>query len=421
LGREPENDAAVAAHVGGDILALATNLVASEEHRNLMRAVRAEDVIRLYREILGREPENDATVAAHVGRPLFDVAMDFAHSDEFRARARRAIPAQEIQEFCALFLGSFADDTWIIELAQILRFHQISIVALMDNLLRMHLRRRGIAAADDTWRLDHKPPYIHLREQPDYMPTRHFGTRITLVVPTVNSENWIRHLAEFYDTTGIKPLYAVDSRTTDSTREILAGRGDRWIEVTAEAERVEALLPAILRKVDTPWVLRLDDDELPSPELLRFADETADGETADGAEAPVWGFPRLSLRWHSGRSELAYSRFLAFGPYFDMDRQWRLFRPADVSLETGLHTAGIITDKGARATPGAYILHFDWVLRTLARRRQKAANYEAQAEKARHYRHYVLYEMIPEEWHQFETLDDPRFRDFARKIYHASS
>jgi len=48
------------------------------------------------------------------------------------------------------------------------------------------------------------------------------------------------------------------------------------------------------------------------------------------------------------------------------------------------------------------------------------ANYEAQAERARYYRHYVLYEMVPEEWHQFEILEDQRYRDFASRIYHAA-
>jgi len=372
-----------------------------------------ENVFTLYRELLGREPESDAAVAQQAGRSVIDIAIEIALSDEFQSHVHLQEP--DIRELCTLLLGSAVDDAWAGELTQLLRFHRIRLVALIDNLFGMHLRQRAGAAGDDTPPSGDKPPHVRLREQPNYAPARHFGTQLTLVVPTINSEKWIQHLIEFYQGIGVRPLYAVDSRTTDGTREILAVKGQNWVEVTSEAARVEALLPAILQKIDTPWVLRLDDDELPSPELLRFADATA-----DTAEVPLWGFPRLSLRWDPRRAELAYSRFLAFGPYLDMDRQWRLFRPADVHLDTSLHTPGIASDTLARATPGAFILHFDWVLRTLAQRRKKVATYEAQAEKARYYRHYALYEMIPEAWHQFEALEDKRLRAFARKIYHAA-
>ena len=49
-----------------------------------------EDVVRLYQELLGREPESEEVILQRCGKPLFDLALEFARSDEFRMVARSA-------------------------------------------------------------------------------------------------------------------------------------------------------------------------------------------------------------------------------------------------------------------------------------------------------------------------------------------
>jgi hypothetical protein len=449
----------LAAHSGRDVVSVVSDLARSRAHREIMRATLEEDVAWLYREMLRREPEGADVVARRVGRPLLEVVLEFTRSDEYRARARAAtaadvetlyqrvlhrppedaaavttrvglplldvakdvyqsaearamqgIEVDELQEWCTLFLGAPVDEAWACELVEVLRSLRIRRVALLEHLLRMHLRRRGVEGPGET--VIGRSSGESLSSRADYSPTRHFGSKITLVVPTIDSAAWIQSVVEFYDEIGIRPLYVVDSRTRDATREILAEAKQDWIKVAAAAPRVEAMLPGILGRVHTAWVLRLDDDELPSPELLRCCDEAV-----DRCEAPVWGFPRLCLRWEPGRPTLDYSTFLTFGPAADMDRQWRLFRPDRVRLRDDVHTPGFDSTVRTRAPADAFILHFDWILRSPARRREKAESYKAQAESGA--LRQVLYETVPDEWHQFVPLDHPRSLDFARRIHQA--
>lgn len=412
LRRGPENDDVVARRVGRPLLDVVLEFAQSEELRVRARTTTAADVETLYSRVLDRQPESAAAVTTRVGLPLLDVAMEVFQSPE--VRTRRDVEFDELQELCALFLGAPLDDAWAHDLTGILRSFRLGRTALLDHLLRMRLRRHGITSTGGANGAA-TPPHILLREHPDHAPTRHFGPTITLIVPTVDSEPWIRSVVDTYNGIGIRPVYAVDSRTRDRTREILAATRQDWIEVSAAAPRVEALLPGILSRVSTPWVLRLDDDELPTPDLLRFCDAAV--ERSDSA---VWGFPRLCLRWNPGRPALDYSTFLAVGIHADMDRQWRLFRPDRVRLRDILHSPGFDDATRAPAPAGALILHYDWVLRTEARRQEKIAGYEAQAGSETPRPTSIHYEAIPEEWHQFEVLDHAASLDYARRIHHAS-
>ncbi len=291
-----------------------------KKYRTRARASTAADIEALYRRVLGRQPENDAAVTDRVGLPLLEVAVEIFESSE--ARAILGIELVELQEWCTLFLGAPAGDEWALALVDVLRNFRLGRSTLLRHLLRMHLRRRGIPPAHGKGILE-TAAALSMRESPDYRPARHFGSTITPVVPTINSEAWIQSLIDFYDEIGIRPLYAVDGRTTDRTREILAGAKQNWITVVAPAARVEAMLPRILEHVHTPWVLRLDDDELPSPRLLQCCE---DAVSADGA--PVWGFPRLCLRWSPDRPTLEDRRSSR------SDRRWTWIGSGDCFDQT---------------------------------------------------------------------------------------
>ncbi len=82
-----------------------------------------------------------------------------------------------------------------------------------------------------------------------------------------------------------------------------------------------------------------------------------------------------------------------------------------------MHTPGFDSATQTKAADDAVILHFDWILRGPARRAEKAARYDAQLGSRIHPRQ-MLYDAVPDEWHQFEILQHPRSVEFARSIYH---
>src|SRR5262249_18371840 len=152
--------------------------------------------------------------------------------------------------------------------------------------------------------------------------------------------------------------FAVDRRTTDGTREVICKMKKEFVEVSGRWPRVESLLADIVSKIDSQWILRFDDDELPSPGLLDFVDRA-------GAEAPdvVWGFPRVHCRLAPTTDELQYSQFLPLGPLAGRDLQWRLFSKNGARFDDRLHSSGIVSKEARPAPPNAVIFHFDWVLR----------------------------------------------------------
>jgi hypothetical protein len=181
--------------------------------------------------------------------------------------------------------------------------------------------------------------------------------------------------------------------------------------VASSVPRVEALMPAIVASASTRWILRLDDDELPSGELLRWLN----GLDLDSA-SPIHGFPHCHLRL-DGQECLQRSRFIAFGPSADFDRLWRLFRKDQVAFDDRLHTPGIVLRDAAPAPDAAMILHFDWIVRTHEARLEKFECYRRQCDApASKVRHVGIWEDIPLSWHRFETVQSARLCGFARKI-----
>lgn len=445
---------------GEDVISIVSELARSWEHREAMRAAVPSDVARLYRTLLRREPESDEVVAARVGRPLLDLVMEFAHTDEFRLRAsgatasdvytlydrllsrkpenesvirnrvglplldvaieigqsREALTRQdlgldELQEWCATVLEHPLEADWARQVLDVFRDYRLPRAALIDHLVQIRLRRLGLPDASTSRGLGHGV-HTSIGDPQDYPPLQRLGADVAVVVPTIDSEPWIQSVIDFYARIGLRPLYAVDSHTRDATRTLLEQAGQTWVEVSGDAPRVEALMLDVVKRIDAPWILRLDDDELPSPGLLKFCEEAINGS------APVWGFPRVTVRWDPSRAVLEYSRFLSIGRHADMDRQWRLFRPDSVVLHSRVHTAGLDTTSKAPAPDEAFVVHFDWVLRTESQRREKLQRYAAQVDPSTLEPPVMLLpEAIPEEWHLFQPLMLPQFVEFARRVY----
>lgn len=366
-----------------------------------------DDIRKLFMQLLGRQPE-PRVFAANQSRALIDLAIEVAQSAEFQANvAAQAFGPAQISELTAILCHDqpIAPE-WLHQFSAIIGRKRIGPMPLARYLAAV---RAGGATAE-AWTRQHWPPVA----APD--PATVLPKDVTLLVPTVNSAAWIADLVALYSQCGIRPLFAVDRRSNDGTERILTDLGADWVQVSGDAPRVEAVMPLIVAAVSTPWILRLDDDEFLTKGLCDYLPRAI----AD-AEHDAFGLPRLALRLDDD-DRLVASRFIAFGPDGEYDRQWRLFRRDAVGFDTRLHTAGIVFTSGRRAPPEAALLHFDWVLRSAEQREQKFRSYAAQDPKSALENKFVgMWESIPQDWHMFEDIGCDSLRSFALSLRAARS
>jgi hypothetical protein len=167
-------------------------------------------------------------------------------------------------------------------------------------------------------------------------------------------------------------------------------------------------------KFRAPWILRIDDDELPTPNLLAFAAGVAMGDSV-----AAYKFARAGFRCNPLSGELERSYFFAFGIDGGLDRQCRLYRPHSVAYCDVLHSAGFLPQAEINAPDDVYILHFDWVIRNKEARQRKFESYERQSPLSAKHRHETFYEIVPEAWHLFSEVRDERLQAFARNLCNA--
>ena len=404
LTREPE-PMEVTSWRSRPIVDVVLGIVQSPEFLMRVRSATREDVLILYRHLLTREPE-PAEVNNWRGRPITDVVLEVTQSSEFLALIDESLITPE--QLCSLyetFLPRRAYPLqWYEEFSRIVRLERATLLELIAYFHKMALHERGIpvknAALVQSVCL--KNPSL-----------TNFGSKVTLVIPTVNSEPFLEHVIDFYLSFDVRVLFAVDRRTCDRTRSLISQKDVDFIEVDGDHPRVGSLLNDIVTQIDTEWILRLEDAELPSPAMLDFVDH------AVTLSSPfAWGFPRARFRYSPKSGELEYSQFLSFNPVGERGRRWRLFRREDFRPDDHLHSAGLSPKEQQSAPPDAFIFDFNWVLHSLAARMEKMLSYETQNfTMARLSSHFSLYETIPESWHMFMPLRDEKYRRFAERIY----
>ena len=188
--------------------------------------------------------------------------------------------------------------------------------------------------------------------------------KLSLGILAHNSAQFIERLlqagAEFAD----EIVVGVDGSSTDSTEDICAKYADKLfrLEPIGTSERALAWLND---QCSGDWILRLDDDELPSagfvdalPRLMRDRNYTH-----------YW----LPRRWVIGDER---SRWIAEHPWWP-DWQLRFFRniPSLVSFPGQLHTDYDVQGAGGYFSEGS-LYHYALVERNEQERRQKVAQYK---------------------------------------------
>jgi hypothetical protein len=235
---------------------------------------------------------------------------------------------------------------------------------------------------------------------------------VRLVIITKNSAPWIGEILDAYARFGISPRVLLDGFSTDTTEDVLSRRRADYDKIWPELPRVEAAIRLIGDHVDNRWVLRVDDDELPSRALLSWIDRNLEDFNSD-----VVGVPRRWLRL-SADGCCEYSRHpLLCHQAGAMDIQWRLFQPRKVQYTTDIHTPGFFVGNALVAPDTAYLAHFDWVIRSREARLSKIKNYDQQGEGAgSFFRDLYVWEDADIDSHGFQRLETREFDKLGRGL-----
>ncbi|MEO7222490.1 MAG: glycosyltransferase, partial [Devosia sp.] len=190
---------------------------------------------------------------------------------------------------------------------------------------------------------------------------------LTIIVPTINSADFIGIVLDYYRANDISITVFVDGKTTDDTHAV-ASRYFPVRSISNPATRVGEVIEAMSRQTTSKWVLRIDDDELPSVEMMRFVMEVVQRDDAD-----VYGFSRYECA-------VSQSGKLLHHPDHDADdhRQWRLYQPAVVNYTSQGHTPGFDRHglRVVEAPRSACLIHLDWVLHSYQARKEKVERYD---------------------------------------------
>lgn len=247
------------------------------------------------------------------------------------------------------------------------------------------------------------------------MPTRTTGLLqtgdLTIAIATINSARYIDIILRYYREHGFAVKLFVDDRSLDDTwRKARELAPDAVPTSNPGGFIAEGLIEEMSRACPTKWLLRIDDDELPSLAMMDFVRNAVRSDAPD-----VYAFPR---------QQCAVSRtgaLVKHGEVSPLDhRQWRLYQPARVEFTHGLHTPGIVWDEQARAVTApmeASLIHLDWAVHSYHERRRKMERYDAHTANAgTKWRSYYLYEEEPLSPGTFSELPWPEFRQTSLEI-----
>lgn len=241
---------------------------------------------------------------------------------------------------------------------------------------------------------------------------------VTIAVPTINSSAWIKDLAEYYFSHGCNPVFLVDSRTSDNTIDKLVECGGRVVRLRIGPPYVEGMISRIKEFVSTPWVLRVDDDEVPSEALIAYLKRFA-----PNAEERIVSVVRRWLRF-TGDNTLVYSSLRSWDwerSQHGEDRQFRLFDSGKVEYVDTIHTPGLHVDRVIAAPVECCLYHFDWILRSEARRIEKMRRYDLQTPGAGSSMLKFYHPEAITTWDHLEPVEDERISSLARRFTNVMS
>ncbi|MCW2284825.1 glycosyltransferase involved in cell wall biosynthesis [Rhodoblastus acidophilus] len=232
---------------------------------------------------------------------------------------------------------------------------------------------------------------------------------VSIVIPTMNSQSYISIIADYYEGLGLNPYWFVDQKSADRTFDVLAARSQRVVAMHNDTAIIEAMVEKMSRAAPTDWVLRIDDDELPTAQLFAFARAVMQDGRFDAL-----GFVRHQCGVTADGSLMAHS-----GHDPNVHRQYRLYRKDRVAYRSDVHTPGFHFDGLSVAHVGAEhcLIHLDWAIRSYAERKRKVMNYNQARENAGDaWKAYYLPEDDAAAPNAFVPLEKPEFAPVAQAL-----
>jgi hypothetical protein len=238
--------------------------------------------------------------------------------------------------------------------------------------------------------------------------------QLRVVVVTKNSARWFGNILDWYRAQDISPFVILDRSSDDLTEELLLRKGVEYVKGSSEFPRVESMIALIPDYVPSRWVLRLDDDEIPSSGLCSWIDSRLTWLDKFSAI----GFQRRWIRLApDGRCEYSRHRLIV-SSLGVLDAQWRLYRPAAVKYRSDIHTPGFYVPKGNPIAPNrAYIAHLSWLVRSAQERRLQVEDYDRQQPEAgSRFRALKVWEDCKLADHDFHAMETDEFNGIAARL-----
>jgi hypothetical protein len=237
-----------------------------------------------------------------------------------------------------------------------------------------------------------------------------------IFIPTRDSSRWISHIIGYYKQYGLTPLFIVDARTIDDTRDLIADAGYSYLDYIPRGDFPEAgMIEFGAANCCSDWVLRLDDDELPSQKLLKWTEDVGSKSSNQ-----CWFIPRREL--YERDNEILYSRSIGKFPLPKFPSQLhpmaRLFNKRSVKFKEEVHTTGFEELLLFNFSPAeTFIIHLNCLVRSMSERLKKIYYYETikpgvSWELADEY----LPELFNNEFHDASSEDLEEFHELCAKI-----
>jgi hypothetical protein len=216
----------------------------------------------------------------------------------------------------------------------------------------------------------------------------------TIMIPVFNETRVLQFSDFYFRRFDIPVVYALDSQHTPEARRTLRALDRDFRTFDNDRPFIESGYASFAAASPTDWILRLDCDELPTPELIAAGRDFVAGDPHETA-----GFERCQLTWRDDRFYACTST--RFAPANQV--QWRLFNRRRATFTPQIHTAGIALDAPVTLRGAARIYHLSWIFLSWEDRLRKAARYDShgQADANR------LNQLFPLAEAHWEELDAP--------------
>ena len=232
---------------------------------------------------------------------------------------------------------------------------------------------------------------------------------IKIIIPTINSAHYIDLILSYYQKINLPVTVFVDSKTTDETASIAARYTREVVPFVNPATRVGEMIEGMSRHCRSRWVLRIDDDELPSTRMLEFVRRVIKRD-----KYSVVGFDRYETVFN-----LNGEPFCSVKHDPITHRQWRLYQPDKVRFHGRGHTEGfdLNDDRRLVAPAPSFMIHLNWVVHSPAQRLEKIVRYEVHTPgHGMPFRNYYLADQSPDFHKDLRALSGIEFHQIGSQL-----